>query len=233
MTAAAGRGDPVEELYARGFCVLEGVYDQRECRRAADLLEGYWLNSGRPPLSGQGFGIHPLLRKVPEMRPLFARSLLFDVIGEALGAQALLLRTGARISDRSSRCTLVGWHHHHHWDPKRLIHRTRIERVLCVAYPDGTGPDGRLALFPRGLNTPLRLHGPKDGCWEGEVALQLRPGSVAIFDSATWHAARRGHEAGRRRIFGGHFQASDLDQPHPDDLPTDQWSLSLLGGGAS
>jgi hypothetical protein len=143
-------------------------------------------------------------------------------LAEVLRDDARLARTGARITDESSAASLAHWHNHFHWGAESLRTRTRIERVLALAYPDGTEDDvGNLVGLPRALNEPMQKVDPGADRLPGEVVLRVPPGSVVIIDTAFWHSARRGNRPGRRHILGGQYQAWSLDRPHPDDAAVD------------
>ncbi len=54
-------------VYERGFCVLESVFDEDRRTNSASVLRDVWARRGSPPLTGFGFGIHPLFEHAPQI----------------------------------------------------------------------------------------------------------------------------------------------------------------------
>lgn len=218
----AAHDDKVAEVYAHGFCVLEEVYSAAEARELRELLDGYWRAKGSPSLAGRGFGIHPLLTRVPGIAPYLANTTVVDTLAAVLRDEVRLARTGGRISDESSAESLIRWHNHYGWDQRFLEERETTERVLALVYPDGADGDvGNLVVLPRRRNDPIAPIDRDEPSLPGEAVPRIPPGSVVVIDSALWHTARRGRRPGRRHILGGHYQGWRLDRAHPDDADVD------------
>lgn len=211
--------DPV---YAQGYCVLEDVYSPSETQDMRHLLDEHWRAAGSPSLRERGFGIHPLLQRVPAIAEYLANPTVVGTLAEALGDDVRLARTGARITDESSAASLAQWHNHFHWDSDSLMARTKIERMLALIYPEGTSDEvGNFIGLPRRVNEPMQDIDRRAERLPGEVVLRVPPGSVVIFDTAFWHSARRGSRPGRRHVLGGQYQGWSVGRSHPDDTPVD------------
>ncbi len=79
--------------------------------------------------------------------------------------------------------------------------------------------------------------------WAGEIKVEMPPGSIAVFDTALWHAAAKGTGTVARRLWGGHYQGWDETGTHPEDNEVDSPTIAdqlpalpqlraLLGGDA-
>lgn len=206
----------------RGYLLLTSVFATTECDRMADLFDAHWVSRGRPPLHGFGMAIHPLLQHIPEMAPYYARPQILDALADILDGQPRLMHTGARVSDEQSDARL-GWHEHYSWDRAGLLSRRHTERVLFGCYvrglSDQTGP---LVVIPRKLNDRIMpCPVTSNNQWPGEIPVLAPPGSVVIFDTALWHAARRGTAPDKRYLWGAHCQSIAENRPHPEDNSAD------------
>lgn len=213
----------IQQLYQQGYTALEGHFNASECQDMRDILDGYWRSQGSPSLEPEfGYTIHPLLARTPALAPYLDQQLLVEVLGGTLRDRAHLVHLGARISGPQSG-DRISWHHHYGWGPEEFPKRTRIERLLVGVYVDGTQPEtGAFVALPRTFEEPFQA--PIDGglqAWPGEVHVALPPGSIAIFDTALWHAARRGTGTENRRLWGCHIQGWADTRPHPEDNEVD------------
>ena len=210
----------IEALNERGFTFLPSLYDAAECAAMRRILDDYWMSQGSPSLAGGAFGftIHPMMTRVPDMAPFLDRAEPIDVVAGALCDDVRLVHLGARISGPQSVMRLP-WHNHYSWDTENLAKRDRIERLLIGIYVDGTQEEsGPFIALPRAFNEELGA--PRDAmdeAWPGEERVEMPPGSVAIFDTALWHAAARGTSGNARRLWGAHFQGWSDARPHPED----------------
>lgn len=214
----------LKELNTRGFTFLPSLYDAAECAEMRRILDDYWMSQGSPSLAGGAFGftIHPMMTRVPDMAPFLDRAEPIEILAGALQDEVRLVHLGARISGPQSVARLP-WHNHYSWDTGNLAGRDRIERLLIGIYADGTQEEsGPLIALPRGLNDELGAPlGDESQAWPGEQKVEMPPGSVAIFDTALWHAAARGTGGKSRRLWGAHFQGWSDARTHPEDNAVD------------
>lgn len=187
-------------LRARGYLVLPGVVTALDATRAH--LDAARARFGAPP-DGWGVEIVPLLERAPALTPCF--DAIQSALDRALGPTQRLY-DGARYTSEGHQSAL-DWHFHAElggdgrWDPHRPGAPARIERVIASAYLDGVA-GGALWVFPRAEGDPWRPPYPDPSAdWPGSVALDLAPGDLAVWDVATFHAARHGGRP--RRIVGG------------------------------
>ena len=127
------------QLAARGFCVVEGAHGPEALAHQERLLYGIWERQGKPPLTGFGLGVHPLLTHAPEMAPYYDCPAVDEVLAEVFGDRPRLCHTGARIASEASAAN-IGWHHHYGWDPLGAVGRKRLERVVVNYYVKGVSP---------------------------------------------------------------------------------------------
>lgn len=202
----------------RGYHVLPAVFTRGECDRMTAMFDALWETRGRPAMTDFGMAVHPLLQHIPEMAEFIAHPAVLDALAAILDDQPRLMHSGARVSDETSS-ERIGWHDHYEWDPAGVTTRTRIERVLFGCYPRGlSAGTGPLVVVPRKMNDPLQKCpvGAND-FWPGEVAVEAPEGSVVIFDTALFHAARRGKNPGRRYLWGTHCQGVRETRKHRED----------------
>jgi len=216
----------VDQLYERGYTALPAFFSEDDCAQMREIMDDFWRSQGSPSLAGAEFGftIHPMMARVPRMAPFFERDLPNEIMRAALGEEPRLVHMGARVSGPSS-VPRIPWHHHYGnfgdygWNADDLLKRTRLERILSGVYVDGTLPEsGPFITLPRRFNDPLSApKGDIRGAWEGEQKVEMPPGSVAIFDTALWHAAAKGTGTSARRLWGGHYQGQSETRAHPED----------------
>ncbi len=210
--------EKAREIYEQGFCVLPAVYNADECRRMIEIMDAHWRDRGSPPLENFGFNIHPMMPQTPDIAPFLDQPLVIETTRETLRDDVRLVHLGARMSDRQS-AERIEWHNHYAWDAASIPRRERIERVLWGIYVDGSNAEaGPLIALPRQFIQPLHAPlGELSAAWPGEVEVSAPPGSVVIFDTALWHAARRGSKATMRHLWGCHVQGWNDDRTHPED----------------
>lgn len=201
-----------------GFHLLPSVFTPAECDRMVEMIDAHWIKLGKPELKGFGLGIHPLLQLIPDMAPYYASPRVLDALAAILEDQPRLMHTGARVSDERSDAR-IGWHEHYAWDQANITARKKTERVLFGCYlrglSDQTGP---LVVVPRKIADPITpCPVGSNEYWPGEIAVSAPPGSVVIFDTALWHAARRGTAPGRRYLWGAHCQGVKETRTHRED----------------
>lgn len=209
-----------QEVYEKGFCVLEAVYTEEEQAGMRKVLDGCWVANGSPAMPGFGFAIHPLMVKAPGCAPYFANPVVIDAMSEVLQDDVRLMHAGSRISNEDS-VEQIGWHEHYAWDPAGLLGRDKVERILANIYVDGCSEgSGNLIVYPRAMNDPLgEPRGDSNARWPGEIVVDTPPGSVVIFCTALRHTAVRGSRPGFRHLFGGHYQGWNYEKPHREDNP--------------
>ncbi len=216
------------EVADRGFCVVEGVYDRTECEQVRALFAAGCKRLGGIRTDEPRLVFHPLLELAPELAPFFAKAVLIDIMAAVFEDHVRLAHSGAAINDNAlTGPVLTTWHNHYHWDiPNGGLRRERPERLLCNIYMDGTGTDmGPLVVLPRGLNDPIGPVGAVDEDWQGQMEVHVSPGSAVIFDTAVWHCSRAG-TAGRRHLWGGHYQGWGNPTPHVEDNSADNPTLN-------
>ena len=160
------------EVIARGYCVLESVYDDREreqmraiFKQLCDAKNGF--SPERPTLS-----FHPLLAWGPKMAPFFAKVVVVDAMAEVFQDDVRLAHSGAAVFNNALvGDTLTNWHVHYAWQvPPTGLQRENPERVLCNIYVDGSGSHiGPLIVLPRELNDSVEPKGDVGTKWEGQV----------------------------------------------------------------
>jgi hypothetical protein len=210
------------QVYDQGFCIFPGIYDAAECRRMNDIMDQHWRQNGSPVMTDFGYNIHPMMPQTPEIAPFLDRPEALDTLGEIFREEPRLMHLGARMSGRSS-AERITWHHHYAWDTERIPTRDRIERVLWGIYVDGTNDEaGPLVALPRKYNDPIgEPLGEAPLAWPGEQEVIAPPGSLVIFDTALWHAARRGSSEKIRHLWGCHWQGWSETRSHPEDNAVD------------
>lgn len=215
--------EKAQQLLEQGFCSFEGVLSEEEQAAIRESIDGYWrAHEGPDKQDGFGMGIHPLMPVLPKLGVHLAHPVIVDTLREVFGEEPRLVHAGARISSQAS-APRISWHHHYSWDESTLPGRTRPERVLAGVYVDGTMPStGALVTLPRAFNDPIgELRGDHMQAWEGEMDVVMPPGSIALFDTALWHAAKAGNQPGLRRLFGAHYQGWSETRSHPEDNACD------------
>lgn len=217
----------VADLYAHGYCVLESVYDENECRQIRQILTDAWQRAGEPPMGGRfGFVMHPLLEYAPEMAPYYLKTEILELLALVLQDEVQLSHSGALICDETR--DFCDWHYHLNsehrseevmWNLDRQDHLDYFARVLCNIYLDGSNDDvGPLIVSPRRLTDPWAPASlERLGDWPGQTIVHCPPGSAVIFDIALFHAARPPQKPGRRFLWGGHYQGRHNTTPHRED----------------
>ena len=207
-----------------GYCVLESVYDDRECEEMRTIFKRLCDNKGGFSLERPTITFHPLLEWGPEMAPFFAQAIVVDTMAEVFQDDVRLAHSGAAVFNNSLVGeTLTHWHVHYAWEvPPTGLQRDNPERVLCNIYVDGSGRGiGPLIVLPRRLNDSVEAKGDAGARWEGQVEVVIPPGSAVIFDTAVWHCSKRGTTSALRHLWGGHYQGWSNPKPHPEDNTAD------------
>lgn len=212
-----------------GYCVLESVYNEDECRQMRAALESLCDERGglTPDIAYRSF--HPFLQLRPEMGPFFGKAEVVETMAEVLQDDVRLVHSGGRVSGGYVKPIMVPWHHHYSWEiPPGGLNRDQPERILCNIYVDGSIPEvGQLVVLPRGLNDPIdQPFQDKWVDWPGQMVVYAPPGSVVIFDTALWHTAKRGTQPGNRHLCGGHYQGWHNPKPHHEDNNSDSPGLA-------
>lgn len=211
--------EQVQQFLEQGFCCYEGVLDAREQDQIRAAMDNYWQAQGGGGIGNEfGFGINPLLPAIPELAQFLAHPLIVETLRELFDDEVHLVHAGARMSNQSSG-PRIGWHNHYSWDASEVPNRARPTRALAGIYVDGTQPQvGPLIALPRRVEEPIgEPRGAGLEAWPGEVEVIMAPGSIAIFDTTLWHAAKAGTKPGMRRLFGAHYQGWQNPRSHPED----------------
>ncbi|MCC7263539.1 MAG: hypothetical protein IT369_13560 [Candidatus Latescibacteria bacterium] len=213
------------QLNEEGYCVVEGAHGPAALAHQEGLLYGVWEGRGKPPLTGFGLGVHPLLTHAPEFAAYFDCAAVEAVLEAAFGDRPRLCHTGARIASEDSAAN-IGWHHHYGWAPEGAAGRSRIERVVVNYYVKGVSPAiGSLWAIPRRVGEPIPdPPGERSADWPGQVELAVPPGAAVILDTALYHTATRGSEPGMRYHWGGHYQGWADTRPHREDMDRSEWA---------
>lgn len=217
------------EVNERGYCVLEAVYDEDECRQIRALLDRLCAQRDGPSPDAPRLVFHPLLGLCPDMGPFFGKAEVVETLAEVLQDDVRLAHSGGAVSNEYTKPFISRWHAHYSWEiPSGGLNRDKPERVLCNIYIDGLSPEiGPLIVLPRSLNDRMDPRLQEIGTdWPGQVAVDVPPGSAVIFDTALWHSAKRGTQSGLRHLWGGHYQGWHNPRPHPEDNISDNPALA-------
>ena len=203
-----------QQFLENGYCFFPGVLDvgeQDQIRRAMDAHRQLRRGDDKE----FGFAIHPLLRA---LAPFLAHPLIIETLRELFDDEVRLVHNGARMSSENSVARL-SWHHHYSWDEAEVVGRARPTRALAGFYLDGTAPEvGPFIALPRAVGEPIGApRAALEEAWPGEVEVIMPPGSLVLFDTALWHAAKAGTQSGMRRTFGAHYQGWSNPRSHPED----------------
>ena len=212
----------VASLLERGYCVVEGSLDARQCALATEVLDGL-IAGGQAHETAMGYVIHPLCTRDGRIHDLFCDPTVLAIMAGVFEDDVRLMHSGSRVSDQ--RSPRLGWHAHPYTaeesqiPPGDHLRGSRPVRLLCNWYVDGSTPEsGPLVVLPRRYDDPLAPPALGRGePWPGEVAVTCAPGSAVIFSIDLWHCALAGTADGRRRLFGGHFQGWNNPRPHRED----------------
>ena len=208
------------EVSERGYCVLESVYDDRECEQMRAIFKQLCADKNGFSVEQPTISFHPLLEWEPKMAPFFAKPIVVDAMAEVFQDDVRLAHSGAAVFNNALvEETLTRWHVHYAWkiSPNGL-QRENPERVLCNIYVDGSSSHiGPLIVLPRGLDDSVDPKGDLEAEWEGQVEVVAPPGSAVIFDTAVWHCSKRGNSSELRHLWGGHYQGWSNPTPHPED----------------
>ena len=208
------------EVSKLGYCVLESVYDDRECEQMRGIFKQLCADKNGFSSEQPTISFHPLLEWGPTMAPFFARAIVVDAMAEVFQDDVRLAHSGAAVFNNALVGeTLTNWHVHYAWEvPPTGLQRENPERVLCNIYVDGSDPHiGPLIVLPRRLNDSVDSKGDVQEEWEGQVEIVVPPGSAVIFDTAVWHCSKRGSSSELRHLWGGHYQGWSNSTPHPED----------------
>jgi hypothetical protein len=212
------------QVYEQGYCVMEGVYSAQECVEMEDVLVDAWRRDERDTMGGVfGSVFHPLLKYAPDMAPFYDRPDVVSVIGEVLQDDVCLAHSGALLADETRQ--FCGWHVHlngdqyNRWEPKPDDYGRQVERVLGNVYVHGSNETtGELLVYPRRVTDPWDApHDELSTEWDDQDVLTCPPGSVVIFDTALWHAARAPSQPCRRFLWGAHYSRMGDPKPHRED----------------
>ena len=210
--------EKAREVYEVGYCIIESVYSEEECRQMRKVLQGHWHARGSPRMLDFGFSFQ-LLVKAPGIAPYLDRRIVIDTMAEVFQDNVRFAHGGCRRADENSK-EVIHWHDHYRWDEGEIAGRERIKRVLANVYVDGSSAEvGHLIVLPRSFHDPLEPKGEQYEPWPGQMIVEMPPGSVAIFDTLVFHTAVRGTRPGIRHVFGGHYQGWSYDRPHREDNP--------------
>ena len=212
------------QVYERGYCVIEAAYSAQECAEIEAILVDAWRRDERDTMGGVfGSVFHPLLKYAPDMAQFYDRPDIVSVIAEVLEDEVCLAHSGALLADETRQ--FCGWHVHlngdryNEWSPKPDDYGSRVERVLGNVYVHGSNETtGELLVHPRAVTDPWEAPRQDRGVeWDGQGVLTCPPGSVVIFDTALWHAARAPSRACRRFLWGAHYSRKGDPRPHRED----------------
>ena len=208
------------EVNERGYCVLESVYDDRECEQMRVIFKQLCADKNGFSSEQPKISFHPLLEWGPKMAPFFAKAVVVDAMAEVFQDDVRLAHSGAAVFNNALvEKTLTHWHIHYAWEiPPTGLERENPERLLCNIYVDGSSSHiGPLIVLPRSLNDSVDPKGDAGEKWAGQVEVVVPPGSAVIFDTALWHCSKRGSSSELRHLWGGHYQGWSNPMPHPED----------------
>jgi hypothetical protein len=216
--------EQVEEVLEHGYTVLESVYTPTECAEIERILLDSWECDGKRPMGG-GFGcvFHPALKYAPELAPFYGRKEVVNVMREVLDDEVCLAHSGALLTNGGRQ--FCEWHCHLNRDQangtceKPAEYGQRVERVLANVYLHGSnGRVGQLLVWKRRVTDNWEPPRPDRQIeWDNQTVVECPPGSVIIFDTTLWHAARPPSEQCLRIIWGGHYTGKTCTVPHRED----------------
>ena len=212
-----------QQVYDRGYCVLEGFFSTEIRDEIIQTLYQVWIDAGQPSMGGRfGYVLHPVLEFASDLAPFYAQSEIVDLLAEILQDEVRLAHNGAILCDETR--SFCDWHCHlngdrfNRWYPKPETQHS-VDRLLCNVYLHGSSSAmGELLVYPRKITDSWDT--PFDDLlteWQGQKIVTCPPGSVVIFDTALFHAARRPTELGHRYIWGGHYQGKNNLTRHRED----------------
>ena len=134
----------LRDMETKGFCVLERLFDEKECAEMEQLLiDGV---GGLDALGDSGGRVlHPLLSSAPGMAKFFTKRAYLEVMEAIFHDDVYLAHSGGLVSDE--RRPFGGWHDHCGWasevtyadtpGPRAGTHATtrRFDRILMNVYP--------------------------------------------------------------------------------------------------
>ena len=219
------------EVIKCGYCVLESVYDDRECEQMRAIFKQLCADKDGFSSEQPTISFHPLLEWGPKMAPFFAKAVVVDAMTEVFQDNVRLAHSGAAVFNNGLvEETLTRWHVHYAWEiPPTGLQRENPERVLCNIYVDGSNSHiGPLIVLPRDLNDSVDPKGDVGEKWDGQVEVVVPPGSAVIFDTAVWHCSKRGSSSELRHLWGGHYQGWNNPTPHPEDNTAENPTVAAL-----
>lgn len=100
-----------QEMFERGYCVLESVYNEEECDDMRRIMHDGWVRAGRPSMDGlTGANLHPSLKHVSELARYYGRAEVVEVLAATLKDDVRLEYGGANIADETR--SFFHWHTH-------------------------------------------------------------------------------------------------------------------------
>ncbi|NKB65581.1 MAG: hypothetical protein GKR89_00845 [Candidatus Latescibacteria bacterium] len=216
--------EQAQQVFEQGYTVLEAVYSPTECVQIERILLESWERDGNRSMGGVfGCIFHPALKYAPELAPFYGREEIVKVMREVLDDEVCLAHSGALLANQARQ--FCGWHCHLNRDQadkpydKPAGYGRRVERLLGNVYLHGSNEKvGQLLVWKRRVTEDWDLPRPdRQAEWEGQTVVECPPGSIVIFDTALWHAARPPQEPCLRIIWGGHYTGKTCTVPHRED----------------
>lgn len=239
MREPAG-SDPIErgarQLSTQGFTLLEGLLPGDLVALLAERMRRQWHAHGAPALFSQadvivsdrvhvspvGMTVAGILEPIPEAARVLLRPELMALVGAVLGPGARIELGAGVVSDHTR--PFFFWHHHVGGiDGADLRGRypavERIERLVCTAYLCPLDEEhGTMLVWPRAVGEPTAPpYPPGREPWPGCLEVRAPPGSVILFDQATWHAVTPMKRSGMRSFVAFFVTRGDVPAARRSD----------------
>ena len=80
-----------EEVSEQGYCVIESVYSEQECKQIRTIFKELCHQKGGFSNEQPTISFHPLLKLAPEMAPFYAKPILVNLIASHTAARQYLI----------------------------------------------------------------------------------------------------------------------------------------------
>ena len=108
------------DVIEHGYCVLESVYDDRECEQMRGIFKQLCADKNGFSSEQPTISFHPLLEWGPKMAPFFAKAVVVDAMAEVFQDDVRLAHSGAAVFNNALVGeTLTNWHVHYAWEVPR------------------------------------------------------------------------------------------------------------------
>ena len=215
----------VRSLKERGFYVVERSLSEEQAAQAAQVLDDLIESGQAKNLEGFGYHVSPACNFDARLCDVYAEARVIAIAEALFEAEARLVSSGSRISDRSNMPRLT-WHTHPYVPEEEPIEANPLRQGKPIThlvygwYMEGCSMEsGPLIVLPRRYDeTVNRAIGAANEAWPGEVVVSCPPGSCVMFTTDLWHSALAGTDERRRHLLGGHLHSARDPRPHREDV---------------